>query len=201
MKKFKQYLMETKSFSLEDKFHGLLKKQKPLTPDAKEMMDEWMGGFSMEVNDHLRGRNTSNPSMNQFIRDYDKIIEEHGIELEEPLTVYRATPHGKSTKHTGFLSTSLDPRFAVGVASGKEIPEWSERAAEHKILRITIPKGQRVMPVDARHTKGSKLADYSKEYEILLPRGVNLEVHPNPTKVKIGSELRNLHNATIKENQ
>jgi hypothetical protein len=198
VKSFKQYLIEANSSPLEDKFNELLKKQKPLTPDAKEMMDEWMGGFSVEINDHLRGIDTSNPSMNQFIKDYDKIIEDHGIELEEPLTVYRATPHGKSTKHTGFLSTTLDPRFAVGVASGKEIPEWAERSPDHKILRITIPKGQRVLPVDARHTKGIKLGDYSKEYEILLPRGVNLEVHPNPTKVKVGSELRDLHNATIR---
>jgi hypothetical protein len=202
MKSFKEFLTEAKNSPLDEKFNKLLERQKPLTSQAKDMMDEWMGGFSMDVNDHLRGKDRfHNPSMDAIVDNYDKIIQEHGVELDEPLTVYRSTPHSRSTKHTGFLSTTLDPRFAVGVAAGKEIPEWSEHSTNHKILRITIPKGTRVLPVDARHTKGSKLGDYSKEFEILLPRGTNLDVNPRPSKVKVGSELRDLHDATVRTNR
>jgi hypothetical protein len=201
MKTFKQFLTEAKAPSLAEKFDTLLKQQNPLTPEARQMMDDWMGGFSMEINDHLRGRDRfHNPSMDTFVKNYDKIIQEHGVRLEEPLTVYRSTPHSRSIRHTGFLSATLDPRFAIGVAAGKEIPEWEEHSKNHKILRIVIPKRSLVMPVDARHTKGRELGDYSREFEILLPRGTHLDVNPKPSRVQIGNEFRDLHDASVVHN-
>ena len=195
VKSFFQFLTEQTS-ALDVKFDALLKRQKPLSPDAQEMMDEWMDGFSSDVNAFIRGEK-KDPGMKKFVDQYDKIIEEHGIVLDEPLTVYRSTPHGKSVTHEGFLSTTLDPKFAVGIAAGREIPEWSEKAKEHKIMRITIPKGTRVLPVGAKHTRGRKTGDYSGEFEIIIPRRSRLNVNPKAGKVQVGKEFRDLHDATL----
>jgi len=185
---------------LDARFDALLQKQAPLTPEAQEMMDEWMDGFSSDVNSYIRGEK-KDPGMGTFVRQYDDIIKNHGIVLDEPLTVYRSTPHGKSVTHEGFLSTTLDPKFAVGIAAGREIPEWSEKAREHKIMRITIPKGTRVLPVSAKHTRGRKGSDYSKEFEIIIPRGSRLNVNPKPGRVQVGKEFRDLHDATLESTE
>lgn len=113
----------------------------------------------------------------------DSFIDNHP-RTSHDMVVYHGThrwnPGKESAKHPeghihlpAYTSTSIDKHKANAFAAGHT---HFKTDAGHHILEIHLPKGH----------KGVYLGSHSihdDEKEFLLPRGTNLKIHPNPTKM------------------
>lgn len=106
----------------------------------------------------------------------DNIIEKKGYELKEDTLLFRrAYEKGKEVekgfKKDDFVSTSAYETIPKTMPSGKKFGETD--------MYIIAPKGTKVMPIEKvamDYVSASEKNIFSKQHEIVLPRGMQFEM-------------------------
>jgi hypothetical protein len=109
-----------------------------------------------------------------------------GLSKSNDVGAYAAAKKDDKEKLVGhfpaFTSTSLDPRQAEGFAKPKDA-EGFPRQKVHDMMRIEVPKAYH------KGIYADGVSAHSGEYEYILDKGHNIEVHPKPLYYAKNSKL------------
>ena len=177
-----------------------------------DYITDYTTGDSNDINDYLHRHYRKKASKNDLAK-YKKNLQsiDRALtvqRLTKPLTVYTAVPESPANAWTIYgadirlpirlhlpaytsTSTSLESviEFAIesvtpdSVDHKRHPPRNSKKAPgdvdTNQIIMLQIPVG-----TPAASVKG--ISDYPDENEILMPRGLDIEISPNPTVIKYG---------------
>lgn len=177
-----------------------------------DYITDYTTGDSYDINDYLHRHYRKKASKNDLAK-YKKNLQsiDRALtvqRLTKPLTVYTAVPESPANAWTIYgadirlpirlhlpaytsTSTSLESviEFAIesvtpdSVDHKRHPPRNSKKAPgdvdTNQIIMLQIPVG-----TPAASVKG--ISDYPDENEILMPRGLDIEISPNPTVIKYG---------------
>jgi hypothetical protein len=172
---------------------------------------DYTSGDSYSLNDYLH-RHYRKQAQKDDEKIYKKQVQslDRALtlqQLKEPLTVYTAVPespanawavYGADVRRPirlhlpAYTSTTTSLKVAIQFAEEnlptdsvdhrKHPPRNSKKAAEdgaNQIIMLTIPAGTPAASI-------KNVSDIPEENEVLLPRGMNIEVNPRPTMLKNG---------------
>jgi hypothetical protein len=172
---------------------------------------DYTSGDSYSLNDYLH-RHYRKQAQKDDERIYKKQVQslDRALTLQQlknPLTVYTAVPespanawavYGADVRRPirlhlpAYTSTTTSLKVAVQFADEnlptdsvdhrKHPPRTGKKAAEDgasQIIMLTIPAGTPAASI-------KNISDIPEENEVLLPRGMNIEVNPRPTMLKNG---------------
>ena len=178
-----------------------------------DYITDYTAGDSYDINDYLHRHYRKKASKNDLAK-YKKNLQsiDRALtvqRLTKPLTVYTAVPESPANAWTiygadirlpirlhlpAYTSTSTSLESVIEFASRSHLapdsvdhkrhpPRNSKKAPDdidtNQIIMLQIPVG-----TPAASVKG--ISDYPDENEILMPRGLDIEISPNPTVIKYG---------------
>jgi len=144
---------------------------------------------SSDINDalhkHYRGKKEINRNkgwIGGHIEKLDTILAK--FKLSKPATVYSGIPESIEQAYEKYQADRSKPirlhlpaytstSTSLSVAKGYAKVSGSTYSGEH-ILMIELPIGTPAVSVKS-------VSNYKEENEVLLPRGMNIEVHPTPS--------------------
>ena len=169
----------------------------PPVPDVLQKALVYYGSHGHDfMNDILRGtppkpqdkyEELKLAKAHEAIGHMKTLFDHHAVRSDRPMTVYRFMPeeHIRSGPHAGFMSTSVNPRWAFLNAFGKHYSKKFPHAIQPVgMLQLHVPAGTPHVVMNN--------PDFSQESEILFNHGTHIHLPdpPNPTTVKVARSSR-----------